>query len=171
MRRTLDALYDAAGYLAALFLVGTLLMVLTGIVDRLSPFRLIRGADAYAGYCMAGSAFLALAHTLKHNEHIRVTLILQSASAKWRRGLEIWSLSAATVLSALFAAYSVRLSWQSYSFHDMSTQIDASPHWAPQLTMALGTVILAIAFVDELLLELRGTRVAPETGGAALHNE
>jgi hypothetical protein len=36
--------------------------------------------------------------------------------------------------------------------------------------MALGTVILAIAFVDELVLELRGRRVTVETG-EALRNE
>lgn len=171
MRRTLDAFYNAAGYLAALFLVGTLLMVLTGIADRLLPFRLIRGADAYAGYCMAGSAFLALAYTLKHNEHIRVTLLLQAVPAGWRRALEIWSLAAAFVLSALFAFYSVRLSWQSHSFHDMSTQIDASPLWIPQLSMAIGTSVLMIAFLDELVLEIRGLRVQPKTESTPLHNE
>ena len=42
MRRSLDALYDAAGYLAALFLVGTLAMVLLGIVGRLLSFHVPR---------------------------------------------------------------------------------------------------------------------------------
>ena len=171
MRRTLDALYNAAGYLAALFLVSTLLMVLTGIADRLLPFRLIRGADAYAGYSMAACAFLALAYTLKHNEHIRVTLILQSVPARARRALEIWSLTAASLLAALFAYYSVRLAWQSHAFHDMSTMIDASPLWIPQLGMATGTLILAIAFVDELVMELRGLRQPVENRSEPLRNE
>jgi ABC-type antimicrobial peptide transport system permease subunit len=35
---------------------------------------------------------------------------------------------------------------------------DATPLWLPQLTMAFGAVVLAIAFVDELVLEWRGTR-------------
>ncbi len=42
-------------YLAALFLVGTLAMVLLGIAGRLLDFH-IAGTDAYAGYCMAGAA-------------------------------------------------------------------------------------------------------------------
>ena len=33
--------------------------------------------------------------------------------------------------------------------------------WLPQLSMAIGAVVLAIAFVDELVLELRGRRVVP----------
>jgi hypothetical protein len=47
------------------------------------------------------------------------------------------------LLAGLFAFYSVRLSWQSWSFHDISTASDATPLWIPQLAMALGTVVLA----------------------------
>ena len=171
MRRLLDSLYNAAGYTAALFLVGTLLMVLTGILDRILPFRLLRGSDAYAGYCMAASAFLALAYTFKRNEHIRVTLLLNSARPGLRRGLEMWSLFAALLLSVLFGYYSVRLAWQSYAFNDVSTMIDASPLWIPQIGMAVGTVVLAIAFADELVLQLRGSRHANRTDGEMLRSE
>jgi TRAP-type C4-dicarboxylate transport system permease small subunit len=169
VRGFLDRLYDAAGVLAALFLVGTLGMVLAGITGRLMSFNL-PGTDAYAGYCMAAAGFLALAHTLKHGEHIRVTLILEHVGPKLHRAMELWALGAATLLAALFAYYSVRLSWQSFDFNDISTGNDATPLWLPQLTMALGTVVLCIAFVDEFILEWRGARIArmPEK---ALHNE
>ncbi len=169
MRVALDRLYNAAGVLAALFLVGTLLMVLVGIVGRLLHFY-VPGTDSYAGYCMAAAGFLALAHTLKHGEHIRVTLLIEHVGAKARRGLELWALAAASVLAAAFAFYSVRLAYQSWQFNDISTGSDATPLWLPQLTMAIGTVILLIAFVDELLLEWKGARLAkaPEE---ALHNE
>ena len=50
----------------------------------------------------------------------------------------------------------MRLAWQSWQFHDISTGNDATPLWIPQLSMAPGTVVLAIAFVDELVLEWRG---------------
>ncbi|MEP7181891.1 MAG: TRAP transporter small permease subunit [Betaproteobacteria bacterium] len=168
-RRALDALYDAAGYLAALFLVGTLAMVLLGIAGRLLNFH-VPGTDAYAGYCMAAAGFLALAHTFKRGEHIRVTLILEHVGAKAHRGLEIWALTAATLLAGLFAYYSARLAFQSWQFNDISTANDATPLWLPQLAMAAGTIVLLIAFVDELVLELRGRRRATAPA-AALHNE
>ena len=169
MRRALDALYDGAAALAALCMVGLLVMVLLSILGRQLHFHL-PGTDAYAGYLMAAAGFLALAHTLKRGEHIRVTLLLSSLRGRWRRALEIWALAAATLLAVLTAWYSCRLSWQSHSFHDISTSNDATPLWIPQLTMAVGTVILAVAFVDELALELRGRR-AKATGEEALHNE
>src|SRR5450759_952803 len=88
MRKILDFLYQSAGWIAALFMIGTLAMVLASVLGRMFNFNL-RGSDAYAGYCMAACSFLALAHTLKCGEHIRVTLILQHVGAKANRAMEI----------------------------------------------------------------------------------
>jgi len=87
-----------------------------------------------------------------------------------RRGLEIFSLGLASLLAGLFAFYSCRLVWQSIEFHDISTGNDATPLWIPQLVMALGTLIFALAFVDELVLEIRGQRV-DTASGEMLRNE
>ena len=169
LRKFLDALYDGAAWLAALCMIGLLAMVLLSIVSRLAHFH-VPGTDAYAGYLMAAAGFLALAHTFKRGDHIRVTLLLGALKGGVRRGLEIWALAAATLLAALTAFYSCRLAWQSHVFHDVSTSNDATPLWIPQLSMAVGTVILAIAFFDELVLELQGRRVAVVSDEAS-HNE
>ena len=158
--RVLDRLYDASAALGALAMVLLLAMVMLSIVSRQIGFN-VPGVDAYAGYMMAAAGFLAMAHTLKRGEHIRVTLLLAALKGRSRHALEIWALFAATLLALLSAFYSCKLAWQSYAFHDISTSNDATPLWLPQLSMALGTVVLAIAFVDELVLEIRGQRVVP----------
>jgi TRAP-type C4-dicarboxylate transport system permease small subunit len=169
MRRAMDALYDGAAWLAALFMIGLFVMVLLSIVSRQLHFH-VPGTDAYAGYMMAAAGFLALAHTFKRGEHIRVTLLLTALKGTPRRALEIWALAAASALALLFAGYSCRLAWQSKLFNDISTGNDATPLWIPQLAMAAGTVILAIALLDELVLELRGRRTPPAST-EALRNE
>lgn len=169
MRRLLDALYDGAAWLAALCMVALLFAVLLSILGRQLHFN-IPGIDAYAGYLMAAAGFLALAHTLKRGEHIRVTLLLHNLSGRWRKGVEVWALGAATLLALLFAFYSCRLVWQSHAFHDISTSNDATPLWIPQLAMAAGTLVFALAFIDELVLELSGRR-AHTGSGEALRNE
>jgi TRAP-type C4-dicarboxylate transport system permease small subunit len=150
MRKILDTLYDSAAALAALFMIGLLAMVLVSIAGRQLHFNL-PGADAYAGYMMAGAGFLALAHTLKRGEHIRVTLILAHLGPRAHRWI-----------------FSVRLVLQSHEFNDMSTGNDATALWIPQLAMAVGTVVLAIAAIDEFVLEWRG-RVTVQTGEALRH--
>ncbi|MEO8755599.1 MAG: TRAP transporter small permease [Casimicrobiaceae bacterium] len=169
MRKLLDHTYNAAGVLAALFLIGTLVMVLLGIAGRLLDFN-VPGTDSYAGYCMAAAGFLALAHTLKRGDHIRVTLIVEHLRGRAQHALELWALGVAALLAALFALYSVRLSYQSWDFHDISTGNDAMPLWIPQLTMAVGTVILLIALVDDFILEWKGARIR-KLPAEALHNE
>jgi TRAP-type C4-dicarboxylate transport system permease small subunit len=169
MRRALDALYDGCAALGALFMVALLVMVLLSVISREAGFN-VPGIDSYAGYMMAAAGFLAMAHTLKRGEHIRVTLLLGALGGGAKRGLEIWSLLAAVLLSALSAVYSTKLVWQSYAFHDISTGNDGTPLWIPQLTMALGAIVLAIAFIDEFVLELRGQRVE-QVSDEMLHNE
>ena len=162
MRTALDKLYMAAAYLAAACMVLLVVMVMLGIVSRLAGFN-VPGIDAYAGYLMAGAGFLALAHTFNKGEHIRVTLLIQKASPAVARGLELWSLFAASVLAALFAGYSIRLSWQSHSFHDISTGNDATPLWIPQIGMALGATVFFIAVLDAFISELQGKRLNAST--------
>jgi TRAP-type C4-dicarboxylate transport system permease small subunit len=169
MRKLLDGIYDSAAALAALFMVGLLIMVLLSIFSRQLHFH-VPGTDAYAGYLMAASGFLALAHTLKRGEHIRVTLLLNAIKGRWKKALELWALGLATLLALLFAAYSCKLAWQSRVFNDISTGSDATPLWIPQLAMALGAVILVVAFIDELVLEIQGRRITV-TSSEALRNE
>jgi len=158
VRKALDTLYDAAGYLAAFFMVGILAMVLASVIGRMAGFNL-RGSDAYAGYCMAASGFLALAHTLKRGEHIRVSLFLERFGGKLRRPLDIWWHVAGRCFSGALAWYSIRLAWQSHVFNDISQGNDATPLWIPEIPMAVGATVLAIAMLDDLILLLRRRKI------------
>jgi TRAP-type C4-dicarboxylate transport system permease small subunit len=154
VRKALDLLYDAAAWAGAFFMVGVLLMVLASVLGRLLDFNL-RGSDAYAGYCMAAAAFLAAAHTLKRNEHIRVTLLLERFGHRVTHLLEIWCHLAGAFFCTVFAIFSVRLAWQSYTFNDVSQGNDATPLWIPQISMAVGACVLLVAMIDDLVLHLR----------------
>ena len=162
-RRLLDRMFDAAAYLAAFFMVGTLAMVLLAIVGRFLNW-FVPGTDAYAGYCMAASGFLALAHTLKRGEHIRVTLFLERFHGRLKRPLEIWCHLAGSFFCAALAWYSVRLVWQSRAFNDVSQGNDATPLWIPQIAMAAGAIVLFVAMVDDLVLVLRRRELRGDSG-------
>jgi len=61
---------------------------------------------------------------------------------------------------------SAQLVRQSHLFNDISTGNDATPLWLPQLGIAIGAAILAIAFIDELVLKLRGKRRTADVAAA-----
>jgi TRAP-type C4-dicarboxylate transport system permease small subunit len=166
VRRALDLLYDAAAWVAAFFMVGVLVMVLASVIGRLAGFNL-RGSDAYAGYCMAASAFLALAHTLKRGEHIRVNLLLERFGKRVSHALELWSHAAGSFFCVVLAVFCVRLVWQSWSFNDVSQGNDATPLWIPQIAMAAGAIVLAVAMFDDFVLHIRHRHRKPSAEAQA----
>lgn len=155
MRRFLDGLYAAAEFLAAVSLVGVLLTVLLSIFSRQLTFH-ISGLDAYAGYLMASAGFFALASTLRHGEHIRVTILLNVLSEQGKRKLDIGAIFVGALIAATLAFFSVKLAFDSYTFNDVSTSNDATPLWIPQLSMAAGNILFLIAFLDTLVGRIRG---------------
>lgn len=157
MRRFLDSLYTLSAWAAGFFMIGVLIMVLITMLGRSFNFNL-SGSDSYAGYLMAGAAFMALAPTLRHNEHIRVTLIIGRLTGLPRKIMEMLTLIIAVCITGFLCFFSCRLVWQSYQYDDISTGNDATPLWIPQIVMAVGTIIFFIAFIDELIAEIRGKR-------------
>lgn len=157
MRVFLDALYRLSGALAAVGMVATLVLVASGVLSR--PLGIyLPGTDDYAGYAMAACGFFALAYTFKHGEHIRVSLVLERAGPRMRAALEWFSLATATAIAATLAFYAVRLVLQSHEFEEVSQGVDATPLWIPQLSMAIGSVLLLIALVDDFVLATLGRR-------------
>lgn len=155
MRKLLNGMYSAAEILAAVCMVGVLLAVLTSILSRQLEFH-VSGLDAYAGYFMASAGFLALASTLRRGEHIRVTLILNALAPAGQRRLDIAALAVGVVIAVSLAVFSTKLVIDSYTFNDISTSNDATPLWIPQLGMAVGTILLLIAFIDLFVSRIRG---------------
>ncbi|HTN48637.1 MAG TPA: TRAP transporter small permease [Burkholderiaceae bacterium] len=159
MKTPLTPLYNLFGAIGAIFILLTLLVQVVTIVGREFGFT-IAGYDSYAGYFLAAGSFFALAHTLRRGDHIRVTLILSRLHGRARLWAEIFCLAAASFLCSYFAWFSIRLAWVSYATDDISQNVDATPLWIPQLSMALGVTALALAFIEELIYVLR-TRHLP----------
>jgi TRAP-type C4-dicarboxylate transport system permease small subunit len=79
-----------------------------------------------------------------------------------RLAIEVFCLAVATFLSGYFAFYAGKLAWGSWLYGEVSTEIDATPLWIPQLSMALGVSALALAFLEELVYVLRRRRLPPQ---------
>ena len=158
MRAILSGLYMACGALGALFLVAIAVIVLTSIVTRLLGFS-IPGLAAYAGYCMAASSFLALAYTFERGGHIRVSILLQHLDGSKHRLAELWCLAVGSALAAYLAYFSLRMVRVSIRIGDVSQAPDATPLWIPQLGMAFGATVLAIALLDRLIAVARGAPI------------
>lgn len=165
MRRALELLYLGSGLLAGFFLVA--IAVLTGLQIVGRELGLPASSyDDFAGFSLAASSFLGLAWTLRANEHIRMTLLLQHARGRARRALELVSLGCAAFLVGVFAWSSCAMTITSYQINDVSQGLVAVPLWIPQSGMAAGLVVVFIALVDDLVCALRGAPTSYDRAAA-----
>lgn len=167
MRHSLDTLYRWSGGAAALCLLLIAAVVLAQVganaIDALAKAvtgraigLVIPSYSDFAGFFLAGASFLALAHTLRHGAHIRVTLLLGRFGVATRRWIEGWCLLCAIALAGTFAFHAVLLVTESYHYGDLSPGMVAVPLWIPQAAMTLGLLVLNVALLDELIGLLRG---------------
>jgi TRAP-type C4-dicarboxylate transport system permease small subunit len=155
IRTMLDTLYRITGIVAGLFLLVIFGLMMGLTVGREIGFN-IPAADDFAAWSMAAMAFLGLAFTFKAGEIIRVGLVVDHLRGRARRAIEILCLALGTVTIGYFAWYAVTMTYDSYRFNDMAQGVLAVPLWIPQLGYSVGLVVLAIAFVDELVHVLSG---------------
>ncbi|HEX7005593.1 MAG TPA: TRAP transporter small permease subunit [Alphaproteobacteria bacterium] len=171
LRRGLDLLYRGSGALGALFLVAICVVVLlqvgANVVDKLAewltgaPIGLVVPSYAeFAGFFLAASSFLALAYTLRHGGHVRVSLLVRRLAGGPRRAVELWCTGVAALLTGYFAYFAIRLAIEAWRFGDLSPGLVAVPIWIPQSSLALGLIILTVALVDEFETVRRGGEAA-----------
>jgi len=174
MRKALNTLYQAATVLAAccLLVIATLvaLQVLGRIADYLmavgglEPLRFqVPSLAEIAGFLLVGASFLALAGTLRNNDHIRVNMLLQAVPAATARLLNIWVIAVALALAAFFTWNAAQLALDSYNFNETSYGVIPIPLVYPQAVMTLGLLVFTISLLDDLIVALMGRAPSFET--------
>ena len=155
MRRFLDRLYVASGALGAVFVL--LICVLMIAQSILREFHVRTGAvnDVVAWSCAAAS-FFAMAHAFKHGDFVRVTLLLEHLPAQARRVFEISCLFIGALCVGYLAWWANKFTYESFTFNEVAQGLLPIPMWIPQSSFALGSILLFIAVVDELVIVLRG---------------
>ena len=155
MRKSLDFLYDAAGYLAAFFVFAIFAVMIISTAMREFGLRTGGTDDLVAWFCAAGS-FLAMAHTFRRGDFVRVGLLLENLGERARHRFEILSLAVAAVFVGFLAFWAGRFTFESWKFNDMANGLIVVPLWIPQLSFVVGAALLLIAVLDELFTVVRG---------------
>ena len=157
MRRFLDGLYLVSGAIGAVFVL--LICVLMVGQSVLRQFEVATGAvnDVVAWFCAAAS-FFAMAHAFKHGDFVRVTLLLEKLGPVARRRVEIACLAVAAVAVAYLAFWANKFTYDSWVFKEVAQGLLPLPIWIPQASFALGSLLLLVAVVDELVIVFRGQK-------------
>ena len=121
---------------------------------------LVRGADDIVAWLCAAASFLALGHTFRHGELVRVGLWLDHLGPAARRWLEIFALGITTVFVAYMLWAVTRFIYDSWQFNEVAQGLIQVPIWIPQTTFLIGVAIFFVAVLDEFVLVLKGQKPA-----------
>lgn len=155
MRRFLDRLYVAGGVLAAACLAGIAVMMLAQAAMR-EVGLLLRGADDIVGWLCAASAFLALAHTFRHGELVRVGILIDRLPPAARRRAEFLALGLAVLAAGYILWAAANFVYESWRFAEVAQGLIQIPIWIPQMSFVLGALLFFIALADEFIVLATG---------------
>jgi TRAP-type C4-dicarboxylate transport system permease small subunit len=159
VRRALDLLYAASGALAAICLAAICALMLAQAFGRGAGI-LIRGADDIVAWLTAACAFLALGHTFRKGELVRVGLSLDLLGARARWWMEVFALAVTLAFVGYMAWAVARFVYESWQFSEVAQGLVKIPIWIPQTSLVIGVVIFCIAVADEFVAVLRGRKPA-----------
>ncbi len=154
MRRALDRLYALGAALGGLCLIGIVGLVVAQVTSRWLAIPLA-GAPEIAGHAMANSFFLPLAYAFRAGAHIRISLFIERLNGGCRWMAEFVCLGIGFGLASCLAFFMSWMAKVSYEIHDLSQGADATPLWIPQLGMAAGSILFAVAIADTLAEHLQ----------------
>ena len=153
MRRFLDRLYDGAGIAAAAAIAAICVIMLAQAAGRSLGVSL-PGADDIVAWLCAACAFLAIGHTFRNGDLVRVGVFLDHLPERPRWYAEIGALGV-TLVFTLYMLWAVtRFVYGSYAFNEVAQGLIKVPIWIPQLSLVIGIAIFLIAVIDELVTVL-----------------
>jgi TRAP-type C4-dicarboxylate transport system permease small subunit len=155
LRRFLDRLYAASGALAAVCL-GSIALVMLAQAGMREFGYLLRGADDIVSWLCAAAAFLALGHTFRRGELVRVGLLIEHLPPRARRRFALGALGVTLAFTGYMVYAVVRFVYDSWHFGEVAQGLIQIPIWIPQMSFAAGAVILCVAVLDEFVVLLRG---------------
>jgi TRAP-type C4-dicarboxylate transport system permease small subunit len=127
---------------------------------------LFRGADDIVAWLCAASAFLALGHTFRRGELVRIGLLVDQLPPRVRRPLALAALAMALAFVGYMLYAVVRFVFESWKFNEVAQGLIQIPIWIPQMSFVLGAAILFVAVLDEFVVLARGGTPAYEAAEA-----
>ncbi len=156
--RFIEKLSYATGYLAALVLLGIIVLTMVEVVSRYVLNNPLILSDELGGYAMVAVTFLGLAFCAQEKGHIRITFVVERLDPIVAGRIRLVTL----ILGLLFVAVAAWVSWQflsdSFARNMRSNSMLMTPLRWPQTVMPVGFTLFALVLVGQLVKAVQNLR-------------
>jgi TRAP-type C4-dicarboxylate transport system permease small subunit len=142
LRGLIKILLKICTFLAGVFLVVMLVIIVIGVLSRYVfnfPFYFV---EEYSGYLMVGIGFLGTAYAFHKRAHVRVDTVSEMLPKRARAGLETITMFIGICIIAILLWYSVKLFLMDFKGNVLSSTIMQTPLWIPQTFILIGWAVL-----------------------------
>jgi len=147
----LDRISEIFGRIAGYLMLIGVTLVLTEVIIRAFFDKTLYITEEYTGYLMVAITFLGLAYTLKEKGHIRMVFLQKALKGKARIFLDIYAFTIGLVIFAIITRTTGSFFWDSVISQSRSMQISETYLAIPQFVMPLGSFLVTLQFIAELL--------------------
>lgn len=133
-------------------------MVMIEVITRYALRFPLTVADEMGGYLLVAVAFTGLAFTWKERSHIRIEFIVNKLPEQVKKWLRLLTIIIAIAFIAVLIKANFELVAYSFDFHTRSSGLRVPLAW-PQMVMLIGTAILLLHLIAELVGTVRTLRI------------
>ncbi len=130
--------------LSAISMILVVLLIMTEIILRSVFNTSTLVADEYSGYLMLFIVMFGLAHTMKTEGHIRITLITGRLKETSFKVLDAIVSGVACVVTCFCFYHAVKMVYDTYSLGMKADSIAETPLFLPQIAVPVGFGLLAL---------------------------
>ncbi len=155
--RWLDVVDDRMAMLAIAVLVAVTLCVCLEVVMRYGFNAPQIWVIELSEYALLYITFLGAAWVLHQGGHVRVDIFYNMASPQLRRVFGTISASLGLAIAALLCGFGANATWTAYARGMFKATLLEFPTWIVLLAIPVGSLMLAIRFLRQLIGHVTGT--------------
>jgi C4-dicarboxylate transporter DctQ subunit len=112
-------------------------------------------SDEVQVYLVIWAVFLALGLVTAADRHVKADLFVSMFPPRLRRGVDIFSELLGLAFSLLLLGYGVAITWQSWSYGDLSTTSLRFPLWMFMAALPTGALLMSVRYAQRFVGVLR----------------
>jgi len=153
--RGIDWLSRAGGVLGGAILVASAVAVCYEVVMRYAFNAPTIWSYDVSIYLFIWFSFISLAYAQRENSHICVDFLIIKFSEHTRAVWNLMTLAFATVFTAYLSYYAIAFVEKAIRSHEVSVTILTTPMWIPKLAVALGSTMLLLQLVKDIVVSVK----------------
>jgi TRAP-type C4-dicarboxylate transport system permease small subunit len=145
VRSLVEAVTGACAALAAVGLLGLMLLTVVDVIRREVTGRSIQGAIELAPLILLGAVVLGLGHGEMTKTHVRTTLVTARLPTRWRAGVRLVAYLICLALLVWWIDASFDRAVDAYNFGDATPGFVGIPTWHVRALVPIGLTLFAVA--------------------------